>query len=296
MYGIPIRSDSANQSVGLFYRTLQEIEIYVEDVDAEAIYTELLTRTTSFTVKIRKVISLCGREKVVQRCREYNEEFPAIFIIDGDLDLLHYEREGPYERLFQHRHYCLENYLICKNASAELLRDHSGKLSMQQAIDMLEWDKFLATITPTLLELFKVYAVSWKALEEERVATVARRYHNMCNKKKNPAHWELCSIKVQQVIDEINSQVLKLITVEQYGEIYNSITENINRLESPLSAISGKDYLLKSLREYLASKGANYSCDNGFKFKLARYCNTEPLAELGDAIIHTIKNGPYLQT
>jgi hypothetical protein len=295
MYGIPTRSDAANQSVGLFYRSLQEIEIYVEDVDAEAIYTELLTRATESRVKIRKVISLAGREKVVKRCQEYDEDFPALFIIDGDLNLLHDEREGPYERLFQHRLYCLENYLFCKNASAELWRDHSGRLLMDQALDKLEWDTFLGSLTLTLLELFKVYAVSWKALEEDRIATVSRAYHTMCIQKKKPSHWELCSDKVQKVIDEIKSQVLDKITAEQYQEIYDSVSEAIDKLETPLCAVSGKDYLLKALREYLASKGASYSFDDGFKFKLARYCNTEPLVELGDAIIHTVTKGVYVQ-
>ncbi|EJC6937350.1 DUF4435 domain-containing protein [Vibrio parahaemolyticus] len=295
MYGIPTRSDAANQSVGLFYRDLQEIEIYVEDVDAEAIYTELLTRATGDRVKIKKVISLAGREKVVEMCQRYEEEFPALFIIDGDLDLLHDEREGPFERLFQHRLYCFENYLICQNASAELLRDHSGRLLKHQAIDLLDWDGFIANITPTLLELFKVYAVSWKALEEDRITTVSRSYHTMCTQQRNPSRWDLCSTKVQEVIDEIKAQVLEVITPERYQEIYDSVSNTVASLATPLCAISGKDYLLKALREYLAFKGASYSCDDGFKFKLARYCDIEPLAELSDAIIYTVNEGAYLQ-
>ncbi|PQJ83519.1 DUF4435 domain-containing protein [Aliivibrio sifiae] len=295
MYGIPTRSDAANQSVGLFYRGLQDIEIYVEDVDAAALYTELLTRATGGRVNIKKVISLAGREKVVEMCQQYDEEFPALFIIDGDLDLLHSEREGPINRLYQHRLYCLENYLFCQNASAELLRDHSGRLLKDQAIDLLEWDDFITNITPTLLELFKVYAVSWKALEEDRITTVSRSYHTMCSQKKKPSRWDLCSVKVQEVIDGINTQVLEVITQEQYQEIYDSVTNIVGTLSTPLCAVSGKDYLLKALREYLAMKGASYSYDDGFKFKLARYCDIEPLAELSGAILHTINEGVYLQ-
>ncbi|MEZ9733439.1 DUF4435 domain-containing protein [Vibrio cyclitrophicus] len=295
MYGIPTRSDAANQSVGLFYRELQEIEIYVEDVDAEALYTELLTRATDGRVKIRKVISLAGREKVVEMCKQYEEEFPALFIIDGDLDLLHDEREGPFDRLFQHRLYCLENYLFCQNASAELLRDHSGRLLKDQAIELLEWDDFISSITPTLLELFKVYAVAWKALEHDRITTVSRSYHTMCTQQRRPSRWDLCPTKVQEVIDEIQAQVLDVVTPEQYHEIYSSVSNAISVLATPLCAVSGKDYLLKALREYLALKGANYSCDDGFKFKLARYCDTEPLAELSDAIMYTLNEGVYLQ-
>ncbi|TKG33801.1 DUF4435 domain-containing protein [Vibrio sp. F13] len=297
MYGIPTRSDSANRSVGLLYRDLQDIEIYVEDVGSEALYRELLGRATNGQVKIKKVISLAGRDKVVDACKKYNEDFPALFIIDGDLDLLHEEREGPFERLFQHRLYCLENYLFCENASAELLRDNSGRLMKSDALELLDWDDFIDNITPTLLELFKVYAVSWRALEEDRVATVSRSYHTMCVQVKKPSRWDLCSVKVQAVIDEIKAQVLDVVTPEQYQEIYNSVSSSIENLATPLCAISGKDYLLKALREYLALKGASYSYDEGFKFRLARYCDTEPLAELSDAILHTAdrNSGAYLQ-
>ncbi|EGQ9817923.1 DUF4435 domain-containing protein [Vibrio antiquarius] len=295
MDGIPKRSDAANKSIGLFYRELQEIEIYVEDVNAEALYTELLTRATEGKVKIKKVISLAGREKVVETCKQYEEKFPALFIVDGDLDLLHSEREGPFERLYQHRLYCLENYLFCENASAELLRDSSGRLLIEQARNTLEWDSFVANISPVLLELFKAYAVSWKALEGDRIATVSRSYHTMCVQQKKPSRWGLCSTKVQDVIDEIKGRVLEVISEERYQEIYDSVSTSIDSLSVPLYAVSGKDYLLKALREHLAFKGASYSYDDGFKFKLARYCDTEPLTELSDAIMHTVNKGPYLQ-
>jgi len=295
MSGIPTRSDSANQSLGLFYRPLQQIEIYVEDVNAEAIYTELLKRVTNNGIRIKKVISLEGREKVVSHCKTYNEDFPALFIIDGDLDLLHEEREGPLKRLFQHRFYCLENALICPEASMELLRDSSGRLVTEKAIEMLEWDTFIENIQSPLLELFKVYAVSWKVFEENRIATVSRSYYKMCDRKRKPIHWELCHEKVAETIEEIRNLILQSISPESYQELYDSICSNISKLGSPLYAISGKDYLLTALREHLASKGASYSIDDGFKFKLARYCNTEPLEELGEAVMHTVKDGPYYQ-
>ena len=52
----------------------------------------------------------------------------------------------------------------------------------------------------------------------------------------------------------------------------------------------------QGLREYLALKGSSYSSDDGFKFKLARYCDIEPLVDLRGAIIYTVNNeGTYLQ-
>ena len=92
----------------------------------------------------------------------------------------------------------------------------------------------------------------------------------MCTQQRCPSRFDLCSTKVQKVIDEIKDRVLNVITQERYQEIYDSVSDTIASLASPLCAISGKDYLLKALREHLELKGAKYSCDDGFKFKLER--------------------------
>lgn len=295
MYGLPIRSDAANGSIGLFYRELQDIEIYVEDSDAEALYTMLLSRAVNDEVRIKKIISLHGRGKVVEHCAAFSEDSPALFIIDGDLDLLHGQRESSLDRLYQHRMYCIENYLFCKSASAEMLRDASGKLMPEEALEALEWDDFLGDVTTSLVRLFKVYAVAWKLMEEGGIKTVSRSYYDVCKKVSRARGSAVCDDKVQAVIDEIKASVILVHGQNMYDEVYAQVDQAVGELENPLYAVSGKDYLLKSLRDYLGFKGASYKYDDGFKFKLARYCDTEPLAELGDAIRHSVNNGVYKQ-
>ncbi|OEE38502.1 DUF4435 domain-containing protein [Vibrio anguillarum] len=296
MYGLPVRSDSANRSIGLFYRDLQDIEIYVEDDEAEALYTMLLSRSVNDEVKIKKVISLHGRGRVVEHCAEYNENSPALFIIDGDLDLLHGERVRGLERLYQHKLYCVENYLFCKNASAELLRDASGRLMPEEALEALDWDNYLGSLTEPLLKLFQTYAVAWKLMQEGGIKTVSRSYYDVCRKVSRARGSAICNARIQAVIDEIQATVIAEHGQETYDQVYQSVERAVANLDNPLHAISGKDYLLKSLRDYLQFKGATYKYDDGFKFKLARYCDTEPLADLSDAIKYTVNTGPYLQT
>lgn len=295
MQGIPVRSDSANKSIGLLYRELQDIEIYVEDSEAEALYSLLLSRAVNYEVKIKKVISLNGRSKVVEHCESYDEDNPALFIVDGDLDLLNGERETPLSRLYQHKMYCIENYLFCKNASAELLRDASGRLMPQQALDALEWESYIDSMTKPLLDLFKAYAVAWKLMKEDGIKTVSRSYYDVCEKVSRKRGSAVCEDKVKAVIEEISSEVIRHHGQEQYDLVYMKVEESINNLGHPLHAVSGKDYLLRSLRDYLQFKGANYKFDEGFKFKLARYCDTAPLQNLGEAIKHSVAHGPYLQ-
>ncbi|EKF9421669.1 DUF4435 domain-containing protein [Vibrio cholerae] len=296
MYGLPIRSDSANRSIGLFYRDLQDIEIYVEDCEAEALYTMLLSRAVNNEVKIKKVISLHGRGKVIEHCEDYNEDSPALFIIDGDLDLLHGERVQGLKRLYQHKMYCVENYLFCKNASAELLRDASGRLMPKEALEALDWDHYLESLTEPLLKLFKTYAVAWKLMQEDGIKTVSRSYYDVCRKVSRARGSAVCDDRVQAVIEEIQTIVVAAHGQETYDQVYQRVESVVESIDSPLHVISGKDYLLKSLRDYLQFKGAAYKYDDGFKFKLARYCDTEPLADLSDAIKYTVNTGPFLQT
>lgn len=293
MYQIPEWSSSASQSIGLHYRELQDIEVYVEDADSEALYTKLLSRSVNNAVRIKKIIPLNGRGNVVDKCKGYNENFPALFIVDGDLDLLHGEREGAYSRLFQHRLYCLENYLFCPTASAELLQDSSGKLMQVDALALLEWDSFTESLEP-LIELFKVYAISWKLMPEE--STVSRSYHNMCRKISRKRGSVLCKDKINTVIKEIKDKIVKHSSLDEYENVYELVSNKVTELEHPLYSVSGKDYLLKALRDYLGYKGANLMFDESFKFKLARYCDTAPLAALAEAVIMTANGQQYTQS
>lgn len=293
MFQIPVWSNSANQSIGLLYRELQDIEIYVEDQDSEALYTKLLSRAVNNQVKIKKVIPLNGRANVVNCCKSYKGSYPALFIIDGDLGLLCGQREQPHSRLFQHKMYCMENYLFCKSASAELLQNRSGRLLESEALELLEWDKFTSEVQGALLELFKIYAVSWKLSPE--IPTVSRSYHKMCRQISRTRGSAPCAEKITKVIDEIKYSVLASCNEEEFQKVYSDVSEAIDKLDNPLYAISGKDYLLKALRDHLDYKGASYAYDDGFKFQLAKYCNTAPLNELGEAIIKTAKGDIFRQ-
>ena len=291
MYKAPNWSFSARKSLGLHYRDLQDVEIYVEDIGSEALYTKLFTRAARDQVRIRKIIPLNGRENVVEACKQYKEDFPALFVIDGDLSLVCGEPEPPHSRLFQHRMYCMENYLFCKKASAELLQNKSGKLLEKDAYSILDWENFTEKLQALLVELFKHYAVSWKLKPE--LPTVSRSYHKLCIKVSKAKGHELCETKVNDAIDEIKENVVASCGEHLYNEVYETVSSVIDTMEPSLNAVSGKDYLLKALRDYLHSKGASFPLDEGFKFQLARYCDVEPLVDLGEAIIQTASGEVY---
>jgi hypothetical protein len=292
MSQIPSYSNDAVKSIGLFYRALQDIEIYVEDIGSEALYFRLFKRILSDNIRVRKVIPLGGRKNVVDVCKEYSENSPAIFIIDGDLDLLHGEREGSHERLFQHRMYCIENYLFCEKASSEILQETVGTILEDEAYDKLDWNGFTTEISGRLLELFKVFAISWKICPEEK--TISTGYYKLCEEVRNKSH-VLCENKIQNTINGLKEKISRVISDEDYLGIYDNVSNAINSLSNPLYAISGKDYLLNALRDHLYRKGATLRNDEGFRFRLAQHCDVEPFIELKDAISRTVNGESYIQ-
>lgn len=275
---------NAAKSLGLFYRQLQDLDIYVEDADSEQLYNMLLNRAIdNDNIKIKKIIPLYGRENVVNHSQQYEENTPALFIIDGDLNLLHGDFIQGNARLFQHRAYCIENYLFCENAGAEILRDTSGKLSLEEAKSQLQWDEFVNEIQTPLTDLFVSYAILWKVSPSEK--TVSRSYHRLTKQLSKAKGNVLCPQKVAVEIENINAQAIEVIGSVAFSNLSESIRENIRKLDNIMYSISGKDYLLKAYRDYLASKGAtNLPFDESFKFRLARYCDTSPLHELSEAI------------
>jgi len=288
---LPEWPDSALNSLGLVYRELQDIEIYVEDKDSEALYRELLTRSTNSEVNVKKIICLNGRINVVNKCRNYEEDFPALFVIDGDMELLHGEREEPLPRLYQHEVYCVENYIFCPEACVQILMESSGKLVKEDAVNLLKWEEFLGEIDVFFIQLFVAFAISWKLMPQER--TVANTFYRVSiepNKKRGQV---VCPIKIQELIDEIEKKAVSLSCQNTYDGLKSSVEVVIGDLSDPLQAISGKDFLIPALYHYLKYKGVINVTMDSFKFRLARHCNVEGLSKIGEVIKRTVGGEIY---
>lgn len=201
-------SSAASKSIGLLYRELQPIEVYVEDSNSEAFYFELLNRMIEGENKIRKIIPLNGRKNVLDYCDDFDHSAPALFIIDGDLDLFLGLREEGKINLFQHRAYCIENYLICKDAAVELIVEASGTLLREQALTDLEWHEALASVD-ALKNLFITFAAARVAYPE--LKTVSHGHSSIItqqSRKKPPTvDFEKITILEESIKQACISQV-----------------------------------------------------------------------------------------
>lgn len=288
--GVPVWPSSALESVGLLYRPLQDLEVYVEDKDSEVFYLELLGRLIPNGKKIKKVIPLNGRGNVVELCKRYNDPSPALFLIDGDLDLILKVREVGLKNLFQLKSYCIENYLFCLAGSRQIIVESSGKIMPDKALTSEEWEAFFNYASDPLRELFLVFATA--RLLAPTLKTVSLGYQSISTQKVRKRGPEPDLAKIAQLAEEIKNQSLQFTTEAIWLSTIEQIRENSKDLHT-IDMVSGKDFLLPMLDMFIRYKGGNSASTESLMFRLARHCSTNRLEELGVAL-QTVLDGDII--
>ncbi|MFJ3523573.1 DUF4435 domain-containing protein [Pseudomonas sp. NPDC090203] len=278
---LPSWSASASESIGLLYRELQPVEVYVEDSNSEAFYLELLNRMIEGDKKIRKVIPLHGRSHVLKVCTDYTDTSPALFLVDGDLDILMGVRQKGYRNLFQLKRYCIENYLFCSTAARELIVEGSGVVLRDDALSEQEWGDYFGPIQVPLKELFITFAAAREIKPD--LKTVSHGLDSVITQKTRAAGPKVDGEKVEALKNAIADAC-----VQEYGEAaweaaLRLVRENSENLP-PIDVISGKDYLLPLLTFFIRAKGCGTMSTPSLMFKLAKYCSLEQLGDLSTAL------------
>ncbi|SDU17735.1 DUF4435 domain-containing protein [Pseudomonas moraviensis] len=284
---IPSWSATASESIGLLYRELQPIEVYVEDSNSEAFYLELLNRMMVDEQKIKKIIPLHGRDHVLKNCSEYDGGSPALFLIDGDLDLLLAEREQGYTNLFQLSAYCIENYLFCANAARELIVQGSGVIKREDALPEHEWTSFFDPVYLELKNLFVVFAAARKAKPD--LKTVAHGLGAIVSQHSKTTGPVVDLDKIQILIENISSQCINEVGQQRWDQLIQEVNEFSETLDFT-DVVSGKDFLIPLMTFLIRSKVTGSMTTASLMFKLAKYCSLDRLEDLKKAL-HLILSG-----
>lgn len=285
-------SSAASKSIGLLYRELQSIEVYVEDSNSEAFYFELLNRMIEGDKKIRKIIPLHGRKNVIDHCESFDHRTPALFIIDGDLDLFLNLRERGKTNLFQHKAYCIENYLICKDAAVELIVESSGTLLREDALTDVEWNSALSSIE-ALKSLFVTFAAAKVAYPE--LKTVSHGHMSVITQRVRKRPPEVDIQKVKDLEESIKQDCIGKVGEDQWVIIRKQVEINAERIH-PIDGVSGKDFLLPILDHFVRSKGCGTTNTESLMFKLAKYCKLDRLSELRTSLLDVMGGKNFLSS
>jgi len=272
--------DNVLPTIALFFKSKNDIDIFIEDENDEEFYHVLLSRLLGNKTKINKIISLKGKQKVIEACKndQTARKRKRTYIVDGDLDLI-FDNNIVLENLFVLERYCIENYLFEENAIVEFLHDEL-MIEKERIIKILGYKNWLKGISNPLIELFLHYSINHELKNGKK--TTSNSVGDLCLQQKKVTILDL--EKINSWIETISNEIKEEITEDKYQEIiYDRRNKWTSNIDSLINIVSGKDYLLPLLLFRFAKfkTVGNISLNKDkLRFRLAKYCDLESLKKL----------------
>ena len=272
--------DNILPTLSLFFQHKNDIDIFIEDENDEEFYKVLLSRLKGKKTKINKVISLKGKQKVIDACRndQTDRKRKRIYLVDGDLDLI-FDNNIELTNLFILDRYCIENYLFEEDALLEILHDEL-MLDKKRIKQVLTFDNWLKGISNPLIELFLHYSINHELQNGKK--TTSNSVGCLCKQQSNVTILDL--EKINNSIEEMSEDLKNEITEEKYQEIiYNRREKWTSNTDTLIRIVSGKDYLLPLLffRFTKFKTLGNISLTKEkLRFRLAKTCELKSLNRL----------------
>ncbi len=283
---LPRFPERALPSKAIFYRSLQDIDVYVEDVGSEVFYSELLKRLMGDSLRIEKVFPLGGRQQVLERAQQYTDSRPALFVVDGDLHGVAGLPVPSYPHLYIHACYCIENYLFCEKATIEVMVENSGELTPEEARERLDWSAFRKRLEDNLVPLFLEFAVAFRLCPS--VKTVSRGLGSVLTHKKGSAP-EIDPTKAKAVKSEVRREVLASTEESAYLRAKQEVESHMASVGDSMDTVSGKDFLLRAVGIEIGRAGGGSVSRKSLRLRLARHCSLARLGSLRRKLIEMAK-------
>lgn len=274
-------SESALLNRVLFYSDYNDINIFVEDEHKEFIYENIFQRMFNYQIRLNKIFPMKGKPGVEKAFREYGCSYdgkPAIYLVDGDFDLVMGKEMIDNPNYIYLEKYNIESYYIDEKA---VLRYMAGKMKTTQkkVSEEIEYSKWEDMIFEAMKELFINYMVAQNAFPEEKNVGIPPHSYFYKNGYAN----------IERIGSYINSLKSR---IPNYDIEYDSckskfetiLCGNITRL------VCGK-YLLASLSNYLREKAKVTYKEDDFIYFLVSSFDIKRLDFVKNRILHIISVG-----
>jgi hypothetical protein len=276
------RSAIASKAKSIFFEGYNDIDIYIEDTayGYKKLYTKLLSRYFENEYRIEDVFPLGGREAVIDACvNDKNKRLrPRVYIIDGDLYLLRNNIPN-IDGLFVLTEYCIENTLVCENASIEFLVDEDPTRDYQEINTALEFSKWIEHNENHLINLFTIYALSMEMTPE--LPTVSLKVNEFINDDTGLVDLN----KINSRIEERRNQIISRVGRPAFEQKSNQIKSIIDVNAHKMKFISGKDYLLPLLQMRMRKVVKFTSTSISFRHRLSNCCRLDVFEGLKNKVL-----------
>jgi len=275
-------NDASRRLVSVFFSYRNDIDIYTEDEFAnKEFYKILFRRLVTNGIKINDVTPLGSKGNVLERCRvEPDSGRRKLFIVDGDINVIHKKGIPILKNLYVHDAYCIENFVFDKTSIVKFLYDFCADRSIEKIESDLRFDDWLGGYSDKLILLFIHFAL----------VNYYGGLFKICNIQKYCNGNDLSMEKTDQAIEEARLQILTFTGEDEYlRKLDELIGQWENGFDTLVTIVSGKDYLLPMLQQKaksIKSTGRIPSVQD-LKFVLAQNCELDRLSRLKN----TIENG-----
>jgi hypothetical protein len=272
-------SDEPKRLVSTFLTYRNDIDIYTEDeLKDKEFYKVLFNRLLDNKIRINDITPLGSKRNVIDRCQtEPDNGRKKLFIIDGDVTIIHGKDIPALKNLFVLDAYCIENFVLDNESILQFIYLHCASKSKEEIEKELNLDVWLSNYANKLVDLFIHFAI---------VDFFGGKFTLFNAHKFNPKE-NYSEELVEADIEKLKADILLLTTKENYDIKYEELKlQWTTCIASLLTIVSGKDYLIPIIlfkTQYYKKSKALPSTDEA-KFMLAQYCKLDRLANLKTAI------------
>lgn len=273
-------------NIGLFFRYKNSVDVFVEDNYDEEFYLVLINRVFSKTGhKIEKLLPLGSKANVINACSSDQgpRDVKRVYIVDADLELITNKNDYQLKYLFVLEKYCIENYLLDQESIIEIIHDYLV-IDKDKIRKQLSYENWLKGISKDLIELFLHYAICKEVCPS--IPTISLGIGNLCVTNKNiPV---LCETKCNQRVNSIKSEILNVISQEEYNErIYELRNKWKYSVETLTKIVSAKDYLIPLLEfrfhKFKTTKSVNMRRET-LRLRLGKLCDITELTKISNNV------------
>ena len=263
-------SQKAIPALVRLYQRFNDITIFVEDATYTNMYRSYFGIMLDGKANIRKVLPLEGKNNVIEACKSgrYSKYEPAIYLIDGDIDLLMGNTIEYHKNLYRLELYCAENLLVSEKSIIEVAYDSSPDLQKIEIKKKLRYENWLCKIEKQMLPLYLTFAANHYF--EAGATTTGLSMHSLCDGKKPDR--SLCSLKIRQKIESLELEILKVTSRNKLNLYRRGLKKRIASEGPNVSKyFSGKTSLLPLLYVHLKNTFEFPDSKSSLKLRLARY-------------------------
>lgn len=221
-------SEEASATRYLFYQDLNDINIFVEDLNMEFLYETIFKRMLKDKYNIYNITSLGGKPNVIAKFNEFGTEtngVPNIYIVDGDFDRYIYKDKIIHSPNFIYLEtYNIETYFIDENACLKFAK---GKLKCFDKIvkEKVNFNYWKNRIVKESSKLFLCYC--FVQTKDPTIATLSR------------SHYDFLDFKTGF---ERNDGAFKKYW-KSISHLSDTIEDDIRDIDKNYKKINGNDYL-----------------------------------------------------